>query len=147
MTPCLRGHHNTIDSWREGRDLEGWKNNKDSNESTWVDVLNHNLTAGKTSDEEHDLLYQSHSDKDKPPLHVLLAPRLFDDLEMLEGMFKEDVPTRFPIRHRKVAEVCYGFYDASGRGLGSSFQGSDESKVTIRIGVWSTSVSEDNSSN
>ena len=53
----------------------------------------------------------------------------------------------FPVRFEKTAEVIYGFFDASGTGLGSMMQGNDEGNVIIRIGVWSTSVSNEMSSN
>ena len=66
---------------------------------------------------------------------------------MLEAMFKEETPARFPVRHSKVVEVFYGFFDTSGRGLGSTLQGRDESQAMIRLGTWSTSTSEENSSN
>ena len=82
-----------------------------------------------------------------PPKYVLPVPRLFDNLEMLEVMFKEETPARFPVRHSKVVEVFYGFFDTSGRGLGSTLQGRDESQAMIRLGTWSTSTSEENSSN
>jgi len=78
---------------------------------------------------------------------VLPAPRLFDDLTMLETIFRESIPTDFPIRFRLVAKIVYGFADASGRGLGSMMQSQDEAEIRIRIGVWSTSQSEERSSN
>ena len=145
--PYLRGWHNTIDSWRDDRDLEGWKNEKDTPETNWLDLLAYYLATGKISEEDYDELCSYDGQGDDPPTYVLPAPRLFDDLEMLEVIFQEDLPVRYPIRHRCVVEVYYGFYDASGRGLGSMLQGSEESEITIRIGVWSTSEAEENSSN
>ena len=147
ILPYLRGWHNTIDSWRDDRDLEGWKNEKDTPETNWLDLLSYNLVTGKISEEDYDELCSYNVEGDDPPTYVLPAPRLFEDLEILEAIFQEDLPARYPIRHRCVVEVYYGFFDASGRGLGSMIQGTDESKVTIRIGVWSTSEAEENSSN
>ena len=145
ILPFLRGFHNTIDSWRDGRDVEGWKSS--DVDSGWLDVLNHNLFSGKINQHEFDFLLGSRKASDQPPKYVLPAPRLFDDLEVLQSIFKEELPAKMPIRHSKTAEVYYGFYDASGRGLGSTLQSSDESKLRLRVGVWSASASQERSSN
>jgi len=116
-----------IDSWRDGRDVEGWKSLVDN--SSWVDVLNHNLVSGKINQSKFDSLIAPQQGSNEPPKYVLPAPRLFDNLEILQNIFKEELPARFPIRHSKTAKVYYGFYDALGRGLGSSLQSSDKSKL------------------
>ena len=145
VTPCLRGFHNSIDSWRDDRDIEGWKMEEES--SKWVDILNFYLMEGRISESEYDELVSSKQDIDKPPKLVLPAPRLFSDLQMLEGMFSEDTPAVFPVRFEKAAEVFYGFFDASGSGLGSMLQGKDESQILIRIGTWSEEIESETSSN
>ena len=145
VVPFLRGFHNTIDSWRDNRDEEGWKD-EDLN-LKWKDILSHFLALGKISDEMYENLITSHQSNNLPPKFVIPVPRLYDDLEMLEGIFSSDIPAKFPIRFEKVAEIIYGFVDASGRGLGSMVQGEDESTLLVRIGVWSSSLSKERSSN
>ena len=125
--------------------MEGWKGDEGS--STWRDVLSHYVATGRITDEEVDQLLDSQGSGDKLPKQILPAPRLFDDLDMLEGIFKSDTPTHFPIRCTKTAEVFYGFFGASGAGLGSMVQGLDKNAITVRIGVWSASEAEENSSN
>ena len=109
--------------------------------------MSHYLVSGKFSEETHDKLLSSQENVKDAPKYVLPAPRLFSDLKILEAMFKEEIPTQFPIRFKRVAEVIYGFADASGGGLGSMFQGSDEESLVIRIGVWSSTKSKEMSSN
>ena len=101
----------------------------------------------KISEDEYADLLESRSDPDSPPKLVLPAPRLFDDLKMLETLFLGNTPAVFPIRFSSTAEVFYGFFDASGTGLGSMFQGKDETVISIRIGTWSCTISEERSSN
>ena len=88
--------------------------------SSWVDVLNHNLVSGKINQSKFDSLIASQQESNEPPKYVLPAPRLFDDLDFLQNIFKEELHAHFPIWYSKTAEVYYGFYDTSGRGLGSS---------------------------
>ena len=53
-----------------------------------IDVLNHNLAARKISDNEHEIIFKSQTEFNKSPAFVSPSPRLFDDLKMLEAMFK-----------------------------------------------------------
>ena len=78
---------------------------------------------------------------------MLPAPRLFDDVEMLVTLFQSDTPASFPMRYTKCVEVFYSFFDASGSGLGSMLQGKDKNSMMLRIGVWSTQESKEESSN
>ena len=50
LLPYLKGYHTSIDSWRAGRDLEGWKENDDELTLTWINVLNHYLWTGKITE-------------------------------------------------------------------------------------------------
>ena len=145
IIPFLRGFHNTIDQWRDGRNIEGWK--ADDGSSQWGDILDHYVFTGKLSQEEAEALIESQEETDKPPKFVLPVPRLFDDVTMLERIFERDTPANFPIRHSKTAEVFCGFFDASGTGFGSTMQGKDTSKLTLRIGVWSCDIESERSSN
>jgi len=145
ICPYLRGFHNSIDGWRDNRDVEGWKSEEES--SKWADILFYYRSNYKITSEEYDQLLATDTDDQNPPPLVLPAPRLFSDLKMLENLFKGETPAVFPVRFERTAEVIYGFFDASGTGLGSMMQGKDANKVHIRIGVWSAAISDEKSSN
>ena len=145
VTPLMRGMHNSLDSWRDKRNERGWK--EDESESEWKDVLSFYLESGKISEETYDQLIQSQDNHNETPKYVLPAPRLFGDIKILETMFQEETPAQYPVRFQRVAEIIYGFADASGGGLGSMFQGNDEDSINIRIGVWSSTLSKERSSN
>jgi len=88
----------------------------------------------------YNQLCLSQTNVDSPLKYVLVVDRLFDDLEMLEAIFQHEVPASFPIRYYVVAEVIYGFVNASRGGLKSMLQGKDERELLIRIRVWLVSA-------
>ena len=145
VVPFLRGFHNSIDSWRDNRDEEGWK--VDDSNTKWEDVLEHLVIQEKISEDVYENLLSSKHSKEQAPKFVMPVPRLRDDLYMLDGIFSGDIPSKFPIRFSKFAVVMYGFVDASGRGLGSMVQDEDESGLHVRMGVWSTTLTKERSSN
>ena len=73
----------------------------------------------KISEEVFWQLISSQFDKSKAPKYILLLPYLFDDLRILEKLFKSEIPTWFPICFKVAAEIIYSFADVSGGGLGS----------------------------
>ena len=97
------------------------------------------LENRKISEETFEKLLASQKAHEEAPKHVLPAPCLFEDLRMLEALFKEDKPALFPIRYQKIADIICGFADASGGGLGSMMQEKNEDVFNVRLGVWSTS--------
>lgn len=158
--PYLKGFHLTLDSWRDHRDKEGWKENKkeilcedddsmsveslgsEDEESSWASegsdggVGGVNLKAG--------LNRGSRAGWEPPPKSVKTVPRFQYDLDALLAFATHDyAPTRI-VRPRGQIRVCYGFGDASGSGLGSSFK--LKSGLRIRFGVWG-SDEDDKSSN
>jgi len=143
MLPNLKGFHNSIDGWREGRDIEDWKDE----ESSWRDVLETYFFEGKISEEEFDAMVDERIGKDVAPKYVMPVPRLFDDLETLSALMEGDSPAKVPARYSKVAEVIYGFGDASGRGLGSTIQSEKTGNIQVRMGIWSASEEIEESSN
>ena len=134
MLPFLKGFHNTIESWRANRDEDGWKRE----DKTLEQILDYHLFEEKVTDEEHDLLTRQDPNiqKPNPPKLVTPVPRLFDDVQMLLELMKENTPARVPARYNTIAEVICGFADASGRGLGSMTQAQNSNSLNVRIGVW-----------
>ena len=147
LVPFLKGLHLTVDSWREGRDDEGWRMARCEIEA---------MLASR-GDEAADLIQL----EPKAPDRVFPVPRLERDLLSLEALMEGDQPAERVIRAKTTVHVVYGFGDASGTGFGSSLtrlkaMGSWEklgpptdpgtNGLRYRIGVWGRDA-EDASSN
>ena len=117
MVPYLKGIHQTLDGWREGRDSDGWK------------LTVSELKAAKDSGDQIDYIYPTTA-----PKSVLPASRLDDDLSCLEQLFHGDNPVVRTVRSKLVYVARYGFGDASGGGFGSSIALSKG--LRVRHGIW-----------
>ena len=51
------------------------------------------------------------------------------------------------MRFTKTLSLIYGFVDASGRGFGGTFEEVGQGKIDVDIGVWSSTIEEECSSN
>ena len=115
LVPYLKGIHLTLDSWRGGRDSEGWK--------VFRQVAAHLDESLPVS-----------ASKDTSPEFVTAVPRLSSDIKGLLHLFQHESPPIRVVRSRQVISVLYGFGDASGAGFGDTFltpQG-----ITYRYGLW-----------
>jgi hypothetical protein len=131
LTSYLIGVHMTIDSWREGRDSEGWRlpvpswRELDKPDEDWAE------------------------DEEKPssevPLTVEAVPRLKHDVDALLRLLKPEKPPLKRVRAKATAKVYYGFGDASGCGFGATIQIGDE--IIYEYGQWTQEVTETKSSN
>jgi hypothetical protein len=113
----------TIDSWRGGRDTDGWKLSTSSACSEfdpWVDVSHSEV--------------EFHESNPSAPETVQPAPCLKGDLIALTELLSPDSPPQCIIRSSSVSSPRYRFGDASGTGLESSLLVSHSLKVTQ--GVW-----------
>ena len=128
MQPFLKGMHLTADGWRPDRDAEGWKKEKNRDE---VD--------GEPSDEEViDMVKEALADgsdpsadpRDQGPEFLRPVPRLMRDLKALKRLLHGESPIMVPVRAQQVAQIAYGFGDASGEGFGSAI-GAGSSGVRI----------------
>jgi hypothetical protein len=80
MAPFLLGFHLTINSWRPGRDEEGWR------------LGQAEVEASLESDDESDTEEGHGSEERAPPRLVLAVPRLRDDLEVLIQLTEVEAP-------------------------------------------------------
>ena len=96
MVPYLKGIHLTLDSWRDGRDDDGWKRVGYRGEAVFT-------TKGA-------------------PALVDAVPRLQDDLFALSLLTQGEEPPLRRVRSKKVFSIYYGFGDASAVGFCSTFQ-------------------------
>lgn len=126
MTPYLIGYHMTIDSWRPGRDEEGWRQAEPS--------------EGVAAFEEARM-----EESSEGPEFVRPVPRFRDDLSALQRLTAAEVPLRMRARARKAAGAFYGFGDASRAGFGASIKMGDE--LWVEYGNWSREVRESSTSN
>jgi hypothetical protein len=120
MRPYLKGIHLTVDSWRDGRDEEGWK------DPTWCGSAEE---PGEVPPEAPEI--------------VLGVKRLLWDLTALRILFSADHPAVRVIRPTGVLSVIYGFGDASGSGFGSSF--THANGIVYRVGVWGSDADGESS--
>jgi hypothetical protein len=131
ITPYLKGIHLTLDSWRPGRGLDGWK------QQGFLD------SDGYWSDQQQQWISWVHAPHSHPE-HVKPVDRLRDDLEALRQLLSGvDPPLRFVRRHN-VCVAVYGFVDASGEGFGGTLHCNQE--VSYLFGLWGKDQ-DSNSSN
>lgn len=121
LTPYLKGLHLTIDSWRPGRDEEGWKSQGSGSQGFWDDELQLWIELGE--------------DLTEAPALVRAVPRLEGDLKALALLLAATTPPLRRVRAKSIMSASYGFGDASGSGLGSSTISGTTLSVTQ--GVWS----------
>ncbi len=171
MVPFLKGFHLTIDSWRGGRDEEGWRVKMDYNVSkalnkrrvgTDEECLEEALAeaAEAVTEEVQSLKGVGNKAKKKdgkdnttqgamvdPPEIVYPAPRFLGDLKVLKEMTKSEVPIKQHVRAKRCDMVKFGFGDASGGGYGSALA-KLLGEANIRHGRWALFYSaEETSSN
>jgi len=142
ITPFLKGIHLTLDSWREGRDDDGWKLSKKMRKEKFKDFYEDKEYYYDKEDDVEDKNLKAQLNG-KPPKKVCPVTRLLDDLVVLNDFFSPDMaPWRF-VRGNKISMVRYGFGDASKSGFGSTIE--VENGVAFRYGLWSTEGQEESS--
>ena len=147
MIPYLKGFHLTIEMWRGGRDLEGWK-------SKATDDFPRELVTTGELELAADVAGTKHAPRDGL---TTPAPRFKDDIQALIRLSKFDLPPLRVIRPSRVVHVYYGFGDASGKQFGATLSTDyncrstlskeleDSQGVRFRIGVWSAAKEEESS--
>jgi hypothetical protein len=126
----LIGFHMTIDSWRPGRDNEGWR----MGPALWQQL--------KKEDEEWS---RDEVVSEDVPIWVKAVPRFQADVSALLRLLQSDKPPLKRARCKKTAKVFYGFGDASGSGFGATIQIDDH--IEFEYGQWCHEVTETKSSN
>jgi hypothetical protein len=128
IVPFLKGVHHTLESWRKGRNKDGWKYSRDE----WRMFLGE-VVENKAGFEQALQSYLEEGDKDAPA-RVKGVNRLQRDLTSLQHIMKSPSPPLRLIRGQQLSYVLYGFGDASGAGFGSSWENKDG--LCYRFGVW-----------
>ena len=135
MVPYLKGIHHTLESWRIGRDEDGWKFSR----AQWEDLLEGEgeSVEGTAELEELKMKYKN-SHLQEAPAKVQAVRRLMQDLESLAVLFEGDLPTKRLIRGSDILDIIYGFGDASGAGFGASWKIRNE--IKYRYGLWGSDL-------
>ena len=138
VTPYLKGLYLTLNSWRSHRDDEDWK----VSEKQWRKILLARHDLGNISSEEW-ANGEREDDNQEAPTMVTASPSLINDVKALAEIFEQASVPVVSVRCRKLLTVVYGFGDASGTGLGSTF--TCGSGFNFRIGVWGAEEDEESS--
>ena len=137
VTPFLKGIHHTLESWRGGRDEEGWK----FTTKKWQSFLKELGEDMKDDETWVDLKHRYMKKKgNTPPTCVKPVSRLIQDLTTLLFIMRSKSPPLRLVRGMCITQVRYGFGDAAGSGFGSSWEG--YKGVRYRFGVWGSDKDE-----
>jgi hypothetical protein len=139
LNPFLKGCYLTLNAWRAGRDQEGWK----MNDKSWEQVLLQQQYKDEPNSPEELSAGCEGSDLTGAPKLVQACPRLKSDIAAMAAILQPESPPVINLRSRNIVTVVYGFGDASGSGLGSTF--TCGSGFTYRIGVWGADDSSQSS--
>jgi hypothetical protein len=127
MKPYLKGMHLTLDSWRPGRDDEGWR---------------YSNSVFRTIEATGRFIITD-DDSSQGPERVLAVPLLREGLHALMSLTSDDKAPLRVVRVKNMVYVFYGFGDASGKGFGSSFETTDG--IHFRYGQWCCEIQEKSS--
>lgn len=130
LKPFMKGFHNSVDQWRQGRDKEGWK-----------------IPGWKINDDDEgdaELEVEFGIQETKPPKTVKMTARLLDDLEAWHRLTRADTAPERLVMASKRGEIYYGFGDASKSGFGGVISGR-RNKVQYVHGQWCDSMMDESS--
>jgi hypothetical protein len=137
MVPYLKGIHATIDSWRPGRNRDGWKRPKCGKRKR--EPMDDTGGIMREPEDPDDLLWEPKFGMDHTPsvepVYVRAVPRLAGDIACLLELTNAPSPPRRHVRMRSTGKVLYGFGDASKLGFGTTIELPDK-RMFWRYGQW-----------
>ena len=144
--PYLKGFYLSLNSWRKGRNDEGWKYSM----AEWRAAmeLDDDLPSYQVM-REAKKVHPGQSHIDRPEL-VDVVPQLGMDLKAIGELLRGEEPVHRLVRGDKVRSDKFAFGDASGGGFGSSLEakdtvGSDCNGINYRFGTWDEGTSKESS--
>ena len=142
MKPYLKGFHLSLETWRGGRDEEGWKIRMTSKTAESDDLPSRDEIEMEA--DEGDLAASESDPKAGPESGITMAvPRFQTDLEALLLLTESDTPRIRVVRNTRIYTALYGFGDASSDGFGATIE--RKSGVVGRYGLWATDISSQSS--
>jgi hypothetical protein len=134
LTPYLKGIHLTLASWQGERDPDtGWKAKTRKQVIDDLDPLSWDSKFGMVSKTNQEA-----------PEYVDPVPRMAEDMRALLDLTASLEAPKRAARMKFLAQVIYGFGDASGHGFGSTFL-VDGERIRYRTGSWT--ITNEHSSN
>ena len=150
MIPYLKGIHHTLESWRFGRNDDGWKHGT----AEMIKWLNEEVdlegdTAGKekiTRSTWKDV-FKKFKDRHEGDAPTTVKPvgRLLADVKALSRILAPKLPIHRLVRGTRIKKIVLVFGDASGAGFGSTWE-TDNGTIRYRYGLWGEDM-KDSSSN
>ena len=140
MKPYLKGFHLSLETWRGGRNKEGWKIRETSLPTEGDDVPSREEVELEA--DEGDVV--GAETRAGPASGITMAvPRLKTDLEALLVLTNSDTPRVRVVRNSRTCTALYGFGDASSNGFGATIE--RKSGVIGRYGLWAADTSRESS--
>ena len=149
LVPYLKGIHHTLESWRFGRDDDGWKFGTQQmmkwlNEEVDLEEDGGVETVTKANWKDTFKSYKEQHQGDAPDL-VTPVGRLLPDLKALSKILEPEIPIHRLVRGTTVKKIVLCFGDASGAGFGSTWE-TNNGTIRYRYGLWGDEM-KDSSSN
>ena len=154
MVPYLKGFHLSAETWRGGRDVDGYRTETGDTDT----VASDDTSVGGT-----DLRCHLGGSAPCPVAHAppddltTAVPRLKHDVAALRRLAAFDLPPLRVVRPSRVVQVFYGFGDASGTQFGAttsqnyncrgclSKESAGSKGVRFRLGIWAADVQRESS--
>ena len=148
LVPYLKGIHHTLESWRFGRDDDGWKYGTQQ----MMKWLNEEVDLEEDGSEETVTrsnwkdAFKSYKDKHQgeAPEQVKPVNRLTADLMALNEILAPELPIHRLIRGTKIKKIQLVFGDASGTGFGSTWE-TNNGTIRYRYGLWGEGMADSSS--
>ena len=120
--PFLKGFYLTMNSWRTGREADGWKMSCRAHEAY--------MQAARR---QSDVALTAGSDESDAPEEVTAVPLLLEQLDTIIELIEGEYPAlRLIWGAKQLLEVLYIFGDASGAGFGASWSEPSSGVVGFR---------------
>ena len=142
LKPYLKGFHLSLETWRGGRDEEGWKirlqpRTEEEDDGPDRDEVEAELDEG-------DIMMEAAGTTTGPASGITMAvPRFCSDLEAILFLAESVTPRMRVVRSTSTLTAFYGFGDASSDGFGATIE--RKSGVVGRYGLWAADTSEQSS--
>ena len=143
LTPYMKGLHLSVDSWREGRDEEGWKYPpKVLRRMKRALVEDDSKIPCRRSEEAEDEDLEE-KEAPTPPERVVVVPRMRRDVKAMVELTNTKEPPREAVRATKSLLALYLPGDASGTGLGTAIY--SEKGILYKSAMWETTYAHESS--
>ena len=149
LVPYMKGIHHTLESWRFGRNDDGWKYGTQEmmkwlNEE--LDLEEEARTKVAVTKSSWRDVFKAYRDRHQgdAPARVRPVGRLLSDLQALHRILAPTVPIHRLVRGTKIKKIQLVFGDASGSGFGSTWETSNGT-IRYRYGLWGSDMNDSSS--